>query len=558
MSENGWTDDFLCKEWFKKSFIPQATVQNTSSKPILLIYDGHGSHEQLELINLAQEHNIILFCLPPHTTHKLQPLDVGVFSPFQRAWSERCDEIVEDAGGEMPREDFVKEYMDVRSKTFKPTTIVTAFRKSGFWPVNRDVFTDEDYAPSIPTSTSSCHVPSSFPVGIQDLDDESNDEYPAVSKSPSPVEYPNSESDDKLPSDDANDAINDSKDSQTNTGVSRPPSSPQRPVLSHHPPPGAPSSVMPISTTLPICACSVALEPIPPSRFYGSTTRPRRKHVTGHPIMFSNPPVQAQLDTLLQASNGLSQQITELHSENSMLKAHCAIAGTQIQELKQQLNTKENRPQKRRKLNVDARWLNSDEGLRLAEEQEALRVAGDQKKREAREQRTAKEVEREEQRLQRDPTAPFAGALTSKTKADLQDIAQVLGLATDGQKKDILARINTRFDANPVLRDDLRFEGMFNQTRKRPAMQTEDPTSTQAGPSLSIPLSQPPLPALLSSNIVNSHSFLYTSLHPGPSSSPSFFPFHPMHAPLPYHHHTSNADYVINSHSHHNPYSTQS
>ncbi|KIL55070.1 hypothetical protein M378DRAFT_91423, partial [Amanita muscaria Koide BX008] len=37
MSENGWTDDFLCKEWFKNSFIPQTIAQNTSGKPILLI-----------------------------------------------------------------------------------------------------------------------------------------------------------------------------------------------------------------------------------------------------------------------------------------------------------------------------------------------------------------------------------------------------------------------------------------------------------------------------------------------------------------------------------------
>lgn len=176
MSENGWTDDFLCTEWFKNSFIPQATAQNTSGKPILLIYDGHGSHDTLELIKLGREHNIILFCLPPHTTHKLQPLDVGVFGPFQRVWSRRCDAIVEDTGEEMPREDFVKEYMAVRSETFKPTTIVTAFRKSGCWPVNRDVFTDNTYAPSIPTSTSSLHVPSSFPVRNQD---EPDNEYPA-------------------------------------------------------------------------------------------------------------------------------------------------------------------------------------------------------------------------------------------------------------------------------------------------------------------------------------------------------------------------------------------
>jgi len=102
MSENGWTDDFLCKEWFKKKIIPQATAQNMSDKPILLIYDVHGSHETLELIELTHEHNTILFCLPPHTTHKLQPLDVGVFGLFSCTWTEQCDEIVEDTSEEMP------------------------------------------------------------------------------------------------------------------------------------------------------------------------------------------------------------------------------------------------------------------------------------------------------------------------------------------------------------------------------------------------------------------------------------------------------------------------
>ena len=217
-----------------------------------------------------------------------------------------------------------------------------------------------------------------------------------------------------------------------------------------------------------------------------------------------------------------------------MLKAHCAIAGTEIQDLKRRLNFKENRPQKRRKLNVDARWLNSDEGLKRAEEQETLRIAEEQKKREAREQRVAKEAEREEQRRQRDPNAPFTGALTSKTKADLQDIAQVLGLATDGQKKDILARINSHFNANPVLREDSRFEGIFNRTRRRPALHTENETSNFAGPSES---SHQPLSLLapLSSNIVNIHPF--TSPHPTGINPSSFqvFPPHPtrIHPPLP-------------------------
>jgi hypothetical protein len=59
-------------------------------------------------------------------------------------------------------------------------------------------------------------------------------------------------------------------------------------------------------------------------------------------------------------------------------------------------------------------------------------VAEEQRKHEVREQRVAKEAEREEQQWQRDPNTPFTGVLTLKTKADLQDIAQVLGLAMDG------------------------------------------------------------------------------------------------------------------------------
>ena len=163
VSPNGWTDDFLCLKWFEKSFIPQAIARNTTGKPILLIYDGHGSHNSAELIRLARANNIILFCLPPHTTHKLQPLDVGVFGPFQRAWLERCEEIIEDTGEEMSREAFVSEYIAVRHDTFKERTILQAWKKSGAWPINPNVFTDDDFAPSIPYSTHARDLPTTFP-----------------------------------------------------------------------------------------------------------------------------------------------------------------------------------------------------------------------------------------------------------------------------------------------------------------------------------------------------------------------------------------------------------
>ena len=144
-------------------------MRNTSGRPILLIYDGHGSHERYNLLRLAKDHNIILFSLPPHTTHKLQPLDVGVFGPFARAWIDRCNDYMEEHMDEIPKDQFVKHYAEVREQTFKETTIQMAFRRSGVWPINHNLFTDADFAPSIHTSSTARDVPDSYPVRVDEL-----------------------------------------------------------------------------------------------------------------------------------------------------------------------------------------------------------------------------------------------------------------------------------------------------------------------------------------------------------------------------------------------------
>ena len=133
-----------------------------SSKPMLLICDGHGSHVNSEIVELAHTNNIHILCLPPHTTHKLQPLDVGVFGPMQRAWSKRCEQYSVITGDGMRRQDVVKEYMAARSDAFKESTILQAWRKAGIKPLNPNIFTSRDYAPSTLTSVSD-QLPPSVP-----------------------------------------------------------------------------------------------------------------------------------------------------------------------------------------------------------------------------------------------------------------------------------------------------------------------------------------------------------------------------------------------------------
>lgn len=162
MSPNGWTDDALCAEWFENSFIPQANMKHVSDAPILLIYDGHGSHATPRLVDLTLQNNIHLFCLPPHTTHKLQPLDVGVFGQLQAAWVAQCDEVIRGSGHEMRKQDIVKEYMAARAKAVKPELVQSAFKHCGMNLINPSVFGPADFAPSSNSSRHS-HLPASYP-----------------------------------------------------------------------------------------------------------------------------------------------------------------------------------------------------------------------------------------------------------------------------------------------------------------------------------------------------------------------------------------------------------
>ena len=53
----------------------------------MLVQDGHKSHMTMDLIDLARANNVILFNLPPHTTHATQPLDKNIFKPLKSAFA---------------------------------------------------------------------------------------------------------------------------------------------------------------------------------------------------------------------------------------------------------------------------------------------------------------------------------------------------------------------------------------------------------------------------------------------------------------------------------------
>lgn len=74
-SESGCVTSELFRRWFLKHFLVHAPKE----RPLLLIFDGHKSPVNLEVVEAARKDCITLLCLPPHCSHILQPLDIGLF-----------------------------------------------------------------------------------------------------------------------------------------------------------------------------------------------------------------------------------------------------------------------------------------------------------------------------------------------------------------------------------------------------------------------------------------------------------------------------------------------
>ncbi|GBM67201.1 hypothetical protein AVEN_160797-1 [Araneus ventricosus] len=66
----------------------------------ILILDGHCSHvSSILLLELTDRNEVSLFCLPPYTTHALQPLDKSFFGPFKTFFKRSSNTWVEQHVG---------------------------------------------------------------------------------------------------------------------------------------------------------------------------------------------------------------------------------------------------------------------------------------------------------------------------------------------------------------------------------------------------------------------------------------------------------------------------
>ena len=135
-SENGWTSNDIAVEWLGKVFLPQ-TKPDDPSEARLLIVDGHGSHTSDEFMAACYLNNVYLLFIPAHTSHVLQPLDLGCFSSLKVAYRRFVGEYeAQTDASKLGKAKFLEFYAEARKISLREQCIRSGWKATGLYPKN--------------------------------------------------------------------------------------------------------------------------------------------------------------------------------------------------------------------------------------------------------------------------------------------------------------------------------------------------------------------------------------------------------------------------------------
>ena len=133
ISQNGWISDDIGLQWLVKVFDPQTREKAVGCRR-LLIADGHSSHIKADFIAYCMENDIDLMIMPPHCSHILQPLDVGVFSAFKLCYTYATHALSRLSSQRIPRAEWVELLVEARRKAVIEKNIKGGWRGAGLVP----------------------------------------------------------------------------------------------------------------------------------------------------------------------------------------------------------------------------------------------------------------------------------------------------------------------------------------------------------------------------------------------------------------------------------------
>ena len=107
---------------------------------------NHESHLGIEVIEMARMSGLSIITFPPHTSHKLQPLDVAVYGPLKCHYKKTVNEWnLSHPASRITIYDLPKCFNRAFFRALSFENIDSGFKKTEIWPLNSEVFTDDDF-----------------------------------------------------------------------------------------------------------------------------------------------------------------------------------------------------------------------------------------------------------------------------------------------------------------------------------------------------------------------------------------------------------------------------
>lgn len=145
-SPSGWMNTDLFAQ-VMQHFIKRSGT--TKENPSILIMDNHESHLSIDALNLAKNSGVTVLTLHPHTSAKMQPLDVGIHGPFKTYYNAAMDSwMLRNPGCPVTIYEVGQFIGSAFMKAMTPSNIMQSFKKCGIYPFDKNIFSDEDFLPS--------------------------------------------------------------------------------------------------------------------------------------------------------------------------------------------------------------------------------------------------------------------------------------------------------------------------------------------------------------------------------------------------------------------------
>ena len=152
-TSNGWTDNNTGLDWIQH--FDRSTRARIMGVYRMLVLDGHESHQSVEFETYCKDNNIIPVCLPPHSSHLTQPLDVGLFGPLKRAYGKEIESFIRAHINHITKVEFFFAFHAAYNATMTKENIASGFRGAGLVPFDpQAVISKLDFKLRTPTPTT--------------------------------------------------------------------------------------------------------------------------------------------------------------------------------------------------------------------------------------------------------------------------------------------------------------------------------------------------------------------------------------------------------------------